>query len=275
MNKAFMDYINQFKLKNKIAYVFGGLGLIGTYVSEALYSAGAKVIILDNNKIKINQSTKSNKNKDNLKYKYFDVSKLDKIETNFNKINKIFGLPDVVINASYPRTSDIHKNNLDNLKTESFNQNIKMHLNSYILIARISAEIMKKNKIKGSIVQLSSIYGLVGQDLNIYKNTKMKENITYSVIKGGINNATKTMCAYYGKYNIRINNLAPGGLIGHVVGQNKKQEANFIKNYSFKVPLNRLGKPQEIACAALFLSSNASSYVTGTTIIVDGGWTAI
>ena len=83
------------------------------------------------------------------------------------------------------------------------------------------------------------------------------------------------MASYYGKYNIRVNTLCPGGISGHVAGKNTKQDKNFIKNYSNKVPLKRLGKANEVALAALFLASEASSYITGTTLIVDGGITAI
>jgi NAD(P)-dependent dehydrogenase (short-subunit alcohol dehydrogenase family) len=154
-------------------------------------------------------------------------------------------------------------------------KNILMHLNSYAWFARLIAEKMKKDKIKGSIIQLGSIYGLLGQDLSIYKNTTMNENMTYSIIKGGITNLTKQMASYYGKSGIRINTLCPGGLLGHVQGSSQLQEKSFIKNYSKKVPIGRLGLPTEIAFPALFLASEASSYITGTTLIVDGGWTSI
>ena len=128
---------------------------------------------------------------------------------------------------------------------------------------------MKKRKIKGSIIQLSSIYGVVAQDLTIYKGTNMRENMTYSVIKGGINNLTKQMASYYGKYQIRCNALCPGGI------EEKKHNSKFLKNYKNKVPLKRFCKSTDVAASALFLASEASSYITGSTIMVDGGWTII
>ena len=128
---------------------------------------------------------------------------------------------------------------------------------------------MVKSKKKGTIVQLSSIYGIVGQDLSIYLGTDMKESMSYSVIKGGINNLTRQMSSFYGKFNIRVNSLCPGGVKD--ISQNKL----FIKSYNKKVPLKRLAQPSEIAMAALFLSSDASSYITGTMFMVDGGWTSI
>jgi len=134
---------------------------------------------------------------------------------------------------------------------------------------------MSKSKKSGSIIQLGSIYGLVAQDINVYKNTKIKENMSYAAIKGGIINLTRQMASFYGKYSIRINSLCPGALRGHIAGTKFKQNKNFIKQYSSKTPLKRLGNAEEVASVALFLSSDAASYITGSTIVVDGGITAI
>ena len=122
---------------------------------------------------------------------------------------------------------------------------------------------------------LSSIYGLVAQTLQIYKNTGMNENMNYSVIKGGINNFAKQLASYYGNYGIRVNSVCPGGIIGHIKGSKEKQNVKFIKNYSKNCPLGRLGKPEEVASSVLFLASDASSYITGTSFLVDGGWTVV
>ncbi len=134
---------------------------------------------------------------------------------------------------------------------------------------------MVKKNIKGSIINLSSIYGLVGQDLEIYKGTNMKENVTYSIIKGGINNFTKQMSSYYGKFNIRVNAICPGGVINNEDKKILKVQKIFEKNYTRKVPLKRFARTDEIASVVVFLSSDASSYITGTLLPVDGGWTAI
>ena len=134
---------------------------------------------------------------------------------------------------------------------------------------------MIKNKIKGSIINLNSIYGLLGQDLSIYEKTSMKENMPFSMIKGGLVNLTRQMASYYGRFGIRINGICSGGLKGHVAGKSSIQEKQFIKNYEKKVPLKRLGNPEEVANVITFIASNAASYVTGSNILVDGGWTII
>lgn len=122
---------------------------------------------------------------------------------------------------------------------------------------------------------LSSIYGLMAQNQEIYKKTNMSENMNYSIIKGGINNFAKQLASFYGSYGIRVNSVCPGGITGHVKGSKKKQNKTFIKNYSRNCPLKRLGKPEEVASSVLFLSSNASSYITGTSFLIDGGWSIV
>lgn len=266
---------NFYNLKGKTAFIIGGLGLLGQEITLALSGVGSKVIIFDNKKSidkKIKQKFQSNNTK--IIYEKTDISNLHKAEKSFNQYFRKYGVPQIYINCSYPRTADWSKNSFKKIKLASFRKNIDMHLNSYSWYARIVAEKMLKNKIKGSIIHFNSIYGVVGQDQSIYFKTNMKENMTYSIIKGGLINLTKQMASYYGKNGIRINNLCIGGIQGHVAGQ-KKQQKNFIKNYSKRCPLKRLGNPSEVIGATLFLASDASSYVTGSDVVIDGGWTAI
>ena len=99
--------------------------------------------------------------------------------------------------------------------------------------------------------------------------------MNYSVIKGGIINFSRQLASYYGNYKIRINSICPGGIVGHSKGLSKGQDKIFLRNYIKNCPLQRLGTPEEVASSVLFLASDASSYITGTAFIVDGGWTSI
>jgi NAD(P)-dependent dehydrogenase (short-subunit alcohol dehydrogenase family) len=263
------NYKKKFDLKNKLAFVAGGLGYIGKEIVKALVSMDCKVVVLDN----FSYKTKSN-NK-NIHNEYIDLSKTSKLEKSFFKIIKKYGMADIFINASYPKSKDWKRNSFKQISLKSFETNIKIHLNSYIWCSKIIAEHMVKNKINGSIINLSSIYGLVGQDLEIYKGTDMKDNMTYSVVKGGINNFTKQMSSYYGKFNIRVNAICPGGVINVEDKKKLKVQKLFEKNYIKKVPLKRFARTDEIASTIIFLSSDASSYITGILLPVDGGWTAI
>ena len=140
-------------------------------------------------------------------------------------------------------------------------------MNSFVWLAKIIADKMK-SKEKGSIVQLSSIYGILGQDVSLYKDTNMSESMSYATIKGGITNSVRSMAACYGQYKIRVNSISPGGIYDH-------HSKLFLKKYSLKTPLKRMCKPEEVAYAALFLGCDASSYITGTNLVIDGGFSII
>jgi len=261
-----MLFLDKIKLTNKKVYILGGLGLIGIKVVVNALSVGAEVIILDIKKKKIQM---------NVKYEKFDCSKLKTLEKNFNRIIKKLGCPDVFINCSYPKTGDWNQCSFNKITLKRMTKNIEIHMNSYAWLAKIVAEKMVKNNIKGSIINLNSIYGLLGQDLNIYEKTTMKENMPYSIIKGGLVNLTRQMASYYGRFGVRVNGICSGGLKGHVAGHSGSQEKQFIKNYEKKAPLKRLGDPEEVANVITFMASDASSYITGSNILVDGGWTII
>ena len=150
-------------------------------------------------------------------------------------------------------------------------KNVEIHMNSYAWLAKMVAEKMVKHKIRGSIISLNSIYGLLGQDTNIYEKTSMTENMPYTMIKGGLVNLTRQMASHYGRFGVRVNNICSGGLMGHVAGKSNKQEKQFIKNYEKKVPLKRLGNSEEVANVVTFIASDAASYDTGQTYYIDGG----
>ena len=271
-----IDYLQKFRLDEKMAFVVGGVGLIGHEVSTALAPAGADTVILDLEQEK-GEALADELSATGLKvsFRVFDCADMKNLELNFSNLQNEFGSPDVFINCSYPRTDDWGNNSFREATLESFRENVDMHMNSHAWLARLAAESMKAEGRSGSIIQLGSIYGILGQDLAVYEGTEMHENMTYATIKGGITNLTRQMASYYGQFNVRVNTLVPGGLKGNVVGKKGEQNHIFVKQYSEKTPLKRMGRPEEIASAALFLASDAASYVSGITMIVDGGWTAI
>ena len=268
MDNIKKEYSEILSLKNKLTFIVGGEGLIGKEITKAISSYGAKTVILD----LIRQDKEDT---DNTSFRYFDCSALENIEAALKDVIKEFGCPDIFVNCSYPRTEDWSQNSFESITLDSFRKNVDIHMNSYAWLAKITADVMSKQKNGGSIIQFGSIYGVIGQDLAVYEGTDMKENMTYATIKGGITNLTRQMASYYGKYNIRVNTICPGGISGHVAGKTNTQNTIFVKQYSQKTPLKRLGKPEEIASTVLFLASDASSYITGATIMVDGGWTIV
>lgn len=261
------SFSEKFSLKNKTAFVSGGVGLLGTEVAKAFAEAGAKTVILDINPDKGEDLINNLLSKKlTVYYEHFDITDLGNIDKSIEKLNKKYGHIDVWVNCAYPRTSD-WGNKVEDLSLESWQKNVDMHLNSYSWISRKVCLIMKKQQ-SGSLINFGSIYGVVGNDFTVYKGTKLTSPMAYAAIKGGIINLTRYLASYFGKYNVRVNTICPGGILDN-------QHQIFIKNYSQKVPLKRLGRPEEIAGTVLFLASDAASYITGTTIMVDGGWTAI
>jgi len=271
-----IDYLQKSRLDKKTAIVVGGLGLIGKEVTVSFAVAGAKIIILDlsDEAGKLFAKGMCEKGYD-VTLTSFDCTDMQEMDNNFSLIIQEFGSPDIFINCSYPRTEDWAKSSFKDITLKSFQRNVDIHMNSYAWLARLAAESMVQDKKNGSIIQLSSIYGTVGQDLSIYEGLDIQENMTYAAIKGGITNLTRQMASYYGQFNIRVNTICPGGLQGHMAGKGNTQDHNFVKKYKKKVPMKRMGRADEVASAALFLASDAASYIAGTSIIVDGGWTAI
>ena len=256
-------------MKNKLAFIIGGSGLIGKEVVNLLLLRGVKVINLDLFKRKKDQINTLKKEK----FHKFDCSK-DNLKPQIFKIIKKYGSPDYFINCAYPKTKDWSDNSFKNIKLKSMFTNIKSQLISTCYLSKLIAENSLLKKKNCSIILLSSIYGLVGQDLSIYKHTSFKENISYSLSKGGLISFTKQMAAYYSKHGIRINNVCPGGVLDKSKLKQKKYK-NLVKNYSNRSPIKRLAYPKEIANPIIFLCSDESSYITGSSLIVDGGWTSI
>ena len=258
-----IDYLQKFRLDKKTAFVVGGLGLIGREVSTAFTMAGAKF------------TNEMYSKGYEINYISFDCANMQQIDNNFTKILKEYGVPDVFINCSYPRTEDWGESSFKKISMKSFRKNVDIHMNSFSWLARLVAEAMVKENKNGSIIQIGSMYGMIGQDLSVYEGTKINENMAYAAIKGGIINLTRQMSSYYGQFNIRINTICPGGLQGHMAGISTIQDKKFVDQFNKKVPLKRMGRADEIAPTALLLASDASSYITGSTIMIDGGWTVI
>lgn len=256
------------KINKKILFLIGGSGKIGEDITKRFLLADYQVIVLD--KVKIKKFTENK----NLIFEKIDLKNLSLIEKKINKVIKKYGLPDTLINTSYPTTKNWINSTFENIKLGTFLDNLNIHLGSFYWSAKIVADHMKKRK-NGSIIMISSIYSIVSQDPEIYKKTNLKDNQTYGVIKSGINAFVKQMSSFYGKYNIRLNTISPGGLEGDIKGSKKKQNSNFKKKYLSKLSLKRFCKPSDISEACIFLSDKEkSSYITGQNIIIDGGYTS-
>lgn len=253
------------KLKNKKVVVTGSLGLIGKAIVKSFAEELANVIILDIDDKKGHQFASEFKKK-NVYYEHFDITDLGNVKKNIASLEKKYGKIDIWINNAYPRTKD-WGNKLEDVTVESWRKNIDMQLNSYCICSNEIAKKMAKRK-KGSIINISSIQGITAPDFSIYKGTNITSPPAYTAIKAGILMYSKYLASYYGKQNVRVNVICPGGVLYN-------QPEQFLKRYGKKTLLGRMANPDEIAKPIVFLASDAASYITGAVLMVDGGWTAI
>ena len=255
-------------LKKKRVLILGGMGLIGYETAKSFLSCGSLVTIVDR---KIDK-TKFSKIKKKYKKKIL-FTKLNINEKYFlNSLDFLFKNNDVLVNALYIDNKDINKKNIEQIKNTEILESITSNIKFSMLITLNFAKYLKKRKKSGSIINFGSIYSIVAQDKNIYKKTNIKENFAYSFFKSGLINFNNQLSATYGEYGIRSNIICPGGIRDP---KNKLQNRQFLKNYSKKVPLGRMAKSEEIAHVVTFLASDAASYMNGSSIIVDGGWTSV
>ena len=244
-----------FSLKNKIIVVTGGNGLLGKEMVTTFREYGAITISLDIYFDKQGQD-------DFLADITNEESVKSVVNTIISKYNKIDGW----VNNAYPRTKD-WGNKFEDILLESWRKNVDMHLNGYFICCQIILEQMKVQGY-GSLVNMSSIYGLIGPDFTIYYGTEMTMPAAYAAIKGGLTNLSRYLASYYGKFQIRVNTVSPGGIFDN-------QPESFVNNYNNKVPLKRMGSPKDIVSSVFYLLTDETSYITGHNLVVDGGWSII
>ena len=243
-------------LNNKIIIVTGGNGLLGKEIVKEIIENGGFCINMDIN----NETT------EDLSLIKCDITDKISIDFSLNLILKRYNKIDGLVNNAYPRTSD-WGDKFEDVKYSSWKENVDYQLNSYFYVSQQVSKFMMKQK-SGSIINLASVYGVVGPDFSVYDNTEMTMPVAYSAIKGGIINLTRYLASYLGKYNINVNTVSPGGILNN-------QNPVFVENYNNKVPMRRMGLPNDISPSIIFLLSSGAKYITGQNIIIDGGWTAI
>ena len=260
-----MSYKKNVNLENSKVFLLGA-GQIGSKILDYFNEFDSQVVVVD-------KKRPENLLDKNFFYE-FDLAQVNKIAELFDELIKKHDCPEILINSSYPKNNNWANCDFENSTTEDFLENLNFHLGSFSISSKIICDEMKKNDLKGSVVLLNSIYGLVAQDENLYVKENINMSFPYPVIKSGIGGLTQQLSSYYGKYGIRVNSICSGGIQGKVSGADEKMNTSFANKYITKVPLGRMATSDDIANMACFLSSKASSYITGQNIAVDGGYTA-
>lgn len=247
-------------LSNKIVIVTGANGLIGKEIVHELEEHAATIIAAD---IAFETEVIDEK-KSTFKLDLSDNTSIDSlVEFAMDNYVRIDGL----INAAYPRTKDWGKYKFEDTPFTHWKKNVELQLNSVFYLDQQVLKVMEAQKF-GSIVNFGSIYGIVGNDFTIYEDYGGTSPAEYCAVKGGIINFTRYLASYFGKYNVRVNCVCPGG-----IWDNQREE--FVRNYNHRCPMKRMGNPDDIAPLCLFLISDGAKYITGQIIASDGGWTAI
>jgi 2-deoxy-D-gluconate 3-dehydrogenase len=274
-----MTIFDKFSLKGQVAVVTGGGGQLGTEFCRTLAEAGASVVVAD---LLIDHANRTSKSLTDSGYTNFpfelDVTRIESTRELVAETKKRFGRLDILVNCAAldPKfdpdaaSKGIAPGAFEDYPLDQWNAALNVNLTGIFLITQACVKQMIAQGKKGSIINICSTYGLNGPDQRIYikdgKRVAFKP-VYYTTTKAGVMGFTKYLAAYYAETEIRVNALTPGGVFNN-------HEEYFVKNYSAKTILGRMAKKDEMNGALLFLASDASSYMTGNNVIVDGGWTA-
>lgn len=256
--------IYTFDLKDKVIIITGGYGYLGKSVVESLLYHGANVFVIGRDKEKHNNAFLQSDNTQLLHFVDGDVADSESIKNAFESVNLKQGKIDVLINNAFYSKGQSPETMTD----EEWNYGIDGTLNS---VFRCTREIIPyfKNQKRGKIINVSSMYGIVAPQFEVYDEYPQFLNPPhYGAAKAGIVQLTKYYASYLGGFGINVNAVTPGPF----PSTNVQKEEGFVHNLESKTCLNKIGKPEDLAGAFIFLASDASNFITGHNLVVDGGW---
>lgn len=272
--------LDRFKITDKVVVITGGAGLLGQKHAEAVIEGEGIPVLLDISKDALDIT------KQHLGSKYpeaevctyqVDITNREALEQVRDSLIGKYGHIDVLINnaANNPKVEKKGENfgniRFDNFPLQTWNDDILVGLTGAFLCAQVFGSEMEKQH-AGVVLNISSDLGIIAPDQRIYRKDGLEEEeqtikpVTYSVIKHGLLGLTKYLATYWADKNIRVNAVCPGGIYN---GQDKM----FLEKLTNLIPLGRMADKDEYKCTVLYLISDASSYMTGSTVIVDGGRT--
>jgi NAD(P)-dependent dehydrogenase (short-subunit alcohol dehydrogenase family) len=276
------DVLNKFSLKDRVALVTGGAGLLGEEHAYALLESGATVILtdIDLRKLKLAKDSLSS---------HYDSSRIITYRMDVTDIDNIMSISeeliinnlhvDILINNAAidpkvrPNKKVSNTSRLEHFNLEQWNAEIAVGLTGAFLCSKIFGEHMSKDSRGGVILNIASDLSVFSPDQRLYRKDGVKDSqqpvkpITYSVIKAGLVGMTRYLSTYWAEQGVRANALSPGGVFNG-------QDDDFVKKLSSLIPLGRMANHDEYRAAVQFLCSDASSYMNGQNIVIDGGRSA-
>lgn len=266
-----------FDLSGRGAIVTGGAGLLGSQFCKTLAQAGAGVAVVDINASAVEKVVAEITAEGGKALAVpTDITNPDSVQAMVAKTLEAFGRVDILVNSAAldPKfdpdsISAQGANAFEDFPLEGWKEALDVNLTGMFLCSQAAVKPMLAQG-KGSIINLCSTYGLGGPDQRIYQQEgqppKFKP-VTYTVTKAGVVGMTKYLATYYGTKNIRVNSLTPGGVYNN-------HDPHFVEAYAYRTAMGRMAELHEMNGALLYLASDASSYMTGGNLVVDGGWTA-
>nr|WP_287855086.1 SDR family oxidoreductase [Klebsiella sp.] len=269
-----------FSVKDKVIIVTGGLGQLGAQYVKTLHERGAKVAALATrvDAARIDRVLGAIKDSDRLLCAEVNITDKASINRVLDSIEEKWGVPDGLVNNAgvdtQPSAPPEVSGPFEEFPEEVFREVVEVNLVGTFLMTQQVGKRMKLAGKGGSIINVGSIYGVVSPVQDIYSYKKEDTGIpfvkpvAYSAAKSGLYNFTRYCATYWGRDGIRVNTLTLSGV------ERSDQDPRFQKNYTNRIPIGRMAKPHEYNGAVVFLLSDASVYMTGSNVVVDGGWTA-
>ena len=258
-----------FTLKDQLIVITGGLGQLGSAFTSALVAAGAEVAVFD-----IGQP-KSHVTSEKISYHRVDVTKRDAIETALSELIAIKGIPSGLLNAAAldsPPNAPVEENGpFETYPAESWDRVMEVNAKGVFLCCQVVGGAMAQEN-KGAIVNVASIYGALSPDQSLYQYRRDRgemffKPVSYSASKSALYNLTRYLATYWAPRNVRVNTVTFAGAYNN-------QDSEFLEKYTPRVPLGRMANPEDYTGPIVFLLSDASRYMTGADLLVDGGFSA-
>lgn len=271
-----------FSVKGKLCIVTGGLGQIGKNFVQELYSRGARVAVFTKHLTgeRIEKTFPSAEySRENLRFYSVDINRKDTIEAALDQMLEVWPeAPDVLVNNAgidtQPSAPPEVSGPFEQFPESVFREVVDVNLvGTFLMCQAVGARMAVSGK-GGSIINIGSIYGMLSpvQDIYAYKEEQTGvpfiKPVAYSAAKSGIYNLTRYLATYWGKKGIRVNTLTPAGV------WRDTQDETFQANFTARMPMGRMSQENEYNGALIFLASQASSFMTGSNLVIDGGWTA-
>lgn len=255
-----------FDLEGRVAVVTGACGWLGSALSRALAEAGARVVATSRDRGQAERFAAGLPGTGHIGIG-FQQDATETIPAVVSDIVARAGQIDILVNNAYGGTAP----SIDSATAEDFDRAYHTGVTAYFLLAREVVFHLRARQAPGSIINIGSMYGVVGSYPDAYTDLPINSPPNYHGLKGGIVHLTRHLAAYWAADNVRVNTLSPGPFPSPGV---KTRMPDFIDRLNSRVPLGRMGLPEELKGMVVLLASDAGSYITGQNILIDGGWTA-